>query len=1198
MFRTVLVANRGEIACRIIRTLRKKGVRSVAVYSEADARSLHVSAADEAVCVGAAPASESYLDVDAILAAAKRTGAGGIHPGYGFLSENAEFAERVEAAGMAFIGPTPDQIRKFGLKHTARELAERAGVPLLPGTGILADFADAAASAARIGYPVMLKSTAGGGGIGLRRCFDETELANAFESVRRLGETHFKHAGAYVEKYVRRARHVEVQVFGDGFGKVVALGERDCSLQRRNQKVLEETPAPNLRLDVRAALARAAVSLMESVKYRSAGTVEFIVDAETEAFYFLEVNTRLQVEHGVTEEIYGIDLVEWMLRTGAGESVPFSNVPAPRGHAIEVRVYAEDPARDFQPSSGLLTEVRFPEGTRSDTWVERGSEVSAFYDPLIAKLIVHGATRAEAVERLSASLAQTAICGIETNLEYLREVVKTPDFRAGNVTTELLGIVRTRSSAVDVLAPGTQSTIQDFPGRTGYWAVGVPPSGPMDPLAQRFGNRVLGNPERAPSLEMTMTGTTLRFRADTVIALTGAEMAATLDGTAVPYWEPVSVRAGQTLAVGSIHGGGARTYLAVAGGFAVPSYLGSASTFTLGGFGGHAGRALRTGDVVHFAGGKSADVRALAPDLIPDYPSRWEIGVLEGPHAAPDFFADEYLAAFYDVEFKVHYNSARTGVRLIGPKPTWARSDGGEAGLHPSNIHDTAYAVGAVDFTGDMPIILGPDGPSLGGFTCPVTIVNAELWKVGQLRPGDTVRFRPWSLDTALAAEQRLEREIRTLRREGAAPPLVARTSPILPRKARDAADSMAMRRSGDRYLLVEYGPMVLDLKLRLRVELLMEAIEARRLSGIEDLTPGIRSLQIHYRPDELPLDVLVAALEEADASLGDLRDVKVPSRIVRMPLSWDDPATRLAIEKYVQSVRRDAPWAPSNIEFIRRINGLYDEAAVKKVVFDASYLVLGLGDVYLGAPVATPVDPRHRLVTTKYNPARTWTPENAVGIGGAYLCVYGMEGPGGYQFVGRTLQVYNRFKETRSFRGGRPWLLRFFDRIHFYPVGAKELLELREAFVSGRHDVDIEEGTFDFGDYERLLSEDRASIAEFKARQQRAFDEERERWIAAGQLQFSSEEASEEAPARGDQTVPDGAVAVDSHVAGSVWKICVEPGARVRAGTLLVVVESMKMEVAVTAPCDAAVLAVTCGEGRPVSAGQRVVLLSPEREA
>jgi urea carboxylase len=292
-----------------------------------------------------------------------------------------------------------------------------------------------------------------------------------------------------------------------------------------------------------------------------------------------------------------------------------------------------------------------------------------------------------------------------------------------------------------------------------------------------------------------------------------------------------------------------------------------------------------------------------------------------------------------------------------------------------------------------------------------------------------------------------------------------------------------------------------------------------------------------------------------------------------------------------VQSVRPDAPWAPSNIEFIRRINGLGSEDDVKRIVFGASYLVLGLGDVYLGAPVATPVDPRHRLVTTKYNPARTWTPENAVGIGGAYLCIYGMEGPGGYQFVGRTLQVYNRFKETPSFAGGKPWLLRFFDRIHFYPVSGKELLEMREGFTAGRFDVSIEEGEFSFDDYESLLVSEKSSIADAKARQQRAFNEERERWILRGQLQFSSESEDGEG-VEAAAAVPAGARSVESHVSGSIWKIHVEPGTKVSAGAPLVVVESMKMEVTVEAPCAGTVIDVVCREGRPVSAGQAVVVL------
>jgi len=328
MFGKVLIANRGAIACRIQRTLRRLGIASVAVYSEADRGSLHVRNADEAVLIGPAPAAESYLRSERILAAAVASGSNAIHPGYGFLSENAHFAEECAHAGIAFVGPTPEQMRSFGLKHTARALAAQAGLPLLPGSGLLSDLEQALTEAERIGYPVMLKSTAGGGGIGMQQCNDAAELRGAFESVRRLAGSNFRDNGVFLERYVVRARHIEVQLFGDGAGAVIALGERDCSSQRRHQKVIEETPAPGLSQALRAALSLAAIRLGQAVQYRSAGTVEFIVDADCaaieeaaeRAYYFLEVNTRLQVEHGVTEAVTGIDLVEWMLRVAANEA--------------------------------------------------------------------------------------------------------------------------------------------------------------------------------------------------------------------------------------------------------------------------------------------------------------------------------------------------------------------------------------------------------------------------------------------------------------------------------------------------------------------------------------------------------------------------------------------------------------------------------------------------------------------------------------------------------------------------------------------------------------------------------------------------------------------------------------------------------------------------------------------------------------
>ncbi|WP_448207003.1 urea carboxylase [Azospirillum sp. sgz302134] len=1224
MFTKVLIANRGEIACRVIRTLDRMGIASVAVYSEADAHSLHVALAGEAVCIGPAAVSESYLNADRILEAAKATGAQAIHPGYGFLSENPGFAEACAAAGIAFIGPTPEQMRAFGLKHTARELAENSGVPLSPGSGLLKDAEHAKAEAARIGFPVMIKSTAGGGGIGMQLCRDPDTLEPMFEAVCRLSRNNFKDSGVYLEKFVERARHIEVQIFGDGQGTVVALGERDCSAQRRNQKVIEETPAPGIFEDLRRQLFDAAERLGRAVNYQSAGTVEFVYDDAAGEAYFLEVNTRLQVEHGVTEEVTGIDLVEWMIRQAAGEPLPLEeHKGTARGASIQVRVYAEDPGRNFRPCSGILTEAKFPEDARVETWVEQGSEVTPFYDPLVAKIIVRGTDRADALAKLRDALARCRLSGIETNLGYLRQLTADPLFVTGGITTRYLETVAYSARTVEVVTPGTLTTVQDYPGRVGYWEVGVPPSGPMDPLAFRLGNRALGNPDGAAGLEITVSGPTLKFNAEAVICLTGAAMPADIDGAAVPFWQPVTVPAGATLRIGTVSGAGCRAYLLVRGGLDVPDYLVSKSTFTLGKFGGHGGRALLPGDILHLGDGPVEASQPLPEQALPAHGHAWEIGVLYGPHGAPDFFTEEDIAAFFAADWEVHYNSSRTGVRLIGPKPTWARKDGGEAGLHPSNIHDNAYAIGTIDFTGDMPVILGPDGPSLGGFVCPATIVSAELWKIGQLRPGDKLRFKRLTAGEAEALEDaqealfspsplwgegRGEGDAGGPKEQAKRDPLTLTLSPegrgdcardegaaVLHRiPATDSRPAVVYRRAGDKYLLVEYGPLVLDLNLRFRVHALQQSLIAQNLPGILDLTPGIRSLQIHYDSRVLPLNALLDKLVGAESELARIDDLAVPTRIIHLPLSWDDEATRLAISKYMQSVRADAPWCPSNIEFIRRINGLDDIEAVKRIVFDASYLVLGLGDVYLGAPVATPVDPRHRLVTTKYNPARTWTPENAVGIGGAYMCVYGMEGPGGYQFVGRTCQMWNTHRATDAFEPGKPWLLRHFDQIRFHPVSHDELMAFRADFPLGRASLRIEEETFRLADYNRFLAENRESIAAFKTRQQAAFEEERARWEASGQIGYAAD-IPDGAGAGADADLPPGGEAVPSPVPGSVWKIAAEPGSAVKAGDPLLIVESMKMEIPVAAPVDGTVAEIRCAEGQAVTLGQTLAVLLPE---
>ena len=444
MIQSLLIANRGEIACRIIRTARALGVRTVAVYSDADADELHVRMADEAVHIGPPAARESYLVGDRIIAAARETGAEAIHPGYGFLSENADFAQAVLDAGLVWVGPDPDSIRAMGLKDAAKERMIAAGVPVTPGyLGADQSPERLRAEADAIGYPVLIKAVAGGGGKGMRQVGDAAAFADALQSCQREAASSFGDDRVLIEKYIQSPRHIEVQVFGDRHGHVVHLFERDCSLQRRHQKVIEEAPAPGMDEATRAAVCAAAVKAAQAVDYVGAGTIEFIADASeglrADRIWFMEMNTRLQVEHPVTEAITGQDLVEWQLRVASGEPLPCSQDELTiTGHAIEARLYAEDPARGFLPSIGTLEAFDLGDDIRVDTGVEQGSVISPFYDPMIAKLIAHGATREEARERLADALDEAIEWPVRCNAGFLVEALDHPDFVAGRVDTGLI----------------------------------------------------------------------------------------------------------------------------------------------------------------------------------------------------------------------------------------------------------------------------------------------------------------------------------------------------------------------------------------------------------------------------------------------------------------------------------------------------------------------------------------------------------------------------------------------------------------------------------------------------------------------------------------------------------------------------------------------------------------------------------------
>ena len=886
-----------------------------------------------------------------------------------------------------------------------------------------------------------------------------------------------------------------------------------------------------------------------------------------------------------------------MMRLATGDArmideYPSGTVPV-NGHSVEARVYAEDPTRDYRPSVGTITSVRFPDAEsfphlRVDTWVQDGTEVTASYDPLLAKVITHADDRDTALTRLGDALAGTTLHGIEANIGILCAALDHEDMRTANHSTATLAEVTDPRPRITVDRPGLLTTVQDVPGRVGLWQVGVPPSGPMDDLSFRLGNRALGNPEDAPGLECTASGPALRFTHPTTVCVTGAECLVTVDGVPVPMWEPVTIAAGGVLDIGAADTMGLRTYVLLAGGLDVPAYLGSASTFTLGRFGGHGGRELHAGDVLRTKDIKVTSGGPVPPHERPVFGTEWELAVTEGPHGAPEFFTRGDMDTLFQSAYRVHFNSARTGVRLEGPKPQWARPDGGEAGLHPSNIHDNAYSVGALDFTGDTPILLGPDGPSLGGFVCPVTVVSGQRWKLGQLRPGDSVRFVPVRAADAPSRNELGRRRVDRLPRSGDG------DDGVLARRAGvDGAPAVTYRRSGDDNVLVEYGDIVLDLALRARVHALHQKLAGSH-AGIHDLTPGIRSLQVHVDPDVLPVPRLLGLLAEIEDDLPASSELVVPSRRVRLPLSWDDPATREAIARYTSGVRDDAPWCPSNIEFIRRINGLAEQADVYDTVFAAEYLTLGLGDVYLGAPVATPLDPRHRLVTTKYNPARTWTAENSVGIGGAYLCIYGMEGPGGYQFVGRTTQVWSRYRHTAPFEPGSPWLLRFFDRISWYPVSAEELLELRADMAAGRGSVDITDGTFSLAEHDRFLSEHAEDIAAFRAQQATAFSAERAAWERAGEFDRAERAAANTPVGTEDLVLGDGDHRVDAPFSSSVWKVDVAIGEQVVTGQPLLALEAMKMETVLRAPSDGVVTQILVSAGDQVDPGTPLVVVGP----
>ncbi|OQE27831.1 hypothetical protein PENSTE_c004G07845 [Penicillium steckii] len=1220
--RKVLVANRGEIAVRCIKACRELGVHSIAIITNADATSLHATLADEVVLL---PGDDStaYTNGQAILDICKQRHADAVIPGYGFLSENVEFADTISSAGITFVGPSPASINAMGLKHEARSIALEANVPIIPGTGLLESAQDAKEAANRLGLPIMLKATGGGGGMGLQICHSEQEVEKAFAMVESRAGTLFKNSGVFLEKYYPSSRHVEVQVAGNG-EIVVAFGERECSLQRRHQKVIEECPSPFVERHpgLREKMLSAAVSYASQLKYKSVGTVEFLVDDETADFFFLEMNTRLQVEHGITELCYGVDLVHLMLRQADYEHGGQLGLPSNvlkglgdsklQGCAIEARVYAEVPLRDFAPSPGVLQHVEWAcgEGVRVDTWVRSGQRITPLYDPLIGKLMVHSASgRTAAKAKMLLALENTALQGTQSNLEYLSKILQSEMFSSGSTLTNSLSSFKIDSCSLQMIDPGVFTTIQDYPGRVTI-GHGVPPGGPMDDLSAQISNILVGNDSGTELLEITLSGPEVLFHEAAIVAVCGAELPITLDGSTQSMWSRIIIGKGQTLKLGKVSGTGIRTYLAVKGGFPqIPRFLDSKSTAPELGFGGLQGRKLQINDIIALcpqSKGWAADAKPLSlpTNVIPDFNENATVCCIDGPFGSDDILTPEGRQTLYEANWTVSHNSSRSGIRLEGPRLKWARKSGGGGGSHPSNVFDYGYPNCGVNFTGESPVIFGHDRPDLGGFVCPTTICSGEMWKIGQLKPGNTVRFQSVTYDTALEISKHKSEFIQALAAYSRGnseyiPPLVVEATEQTPvsimhhKKAQGSHPRVTYRQGGDTSIIVEYGNQVSDLRNTACVQFLSKQVSAANLPSVR-CDPNFASLTVRFDPLQIDRRELLQKLIESDEQIGQEATIQIPVRQVRLPVCLDHSSLEESAQRYMENIRPTAAYMPDNVEYIRKNNALKSRQRVFDALLNTPWLAVAVG-FYVGTPILFPLDPWYVLTGQKYNPSRVYTPSGSVGLGGSLVAIYPVAAPGGYQLMARTLGGWDGAGNRPGFSAERPWLFRHLDLIKFYEVSEEEYNKIERDFETGRYVFDITETTLDLNEYIATF-DSAAKDPEYRSwrecqenaaqemgdLEQRLFEE----WTEA-------KNAAQGSAAAGEDDQSSNSVSIESPVDANVWKVLVEPGDTLESGQTVAILEAMKMEinlVAGEAQSGAVVTKISHPPGSVVSPGAVVI--------
>jgi urea carboxylase len=596
--------------------------------------------------------------------------------------------------------------------------------------------------------------------------------------------------------------------------------------------------------------------------------------------------------------------------------------------------------------------------------------------------------------------------------------------------------------------------------------------------------------------------------------------------------------------------------------------------------------------------------------------NEWKVGCLVGPHAAPEYFTEDGMRMFFETPWRVHHNSARPGVRLIGPKPEWARSNGGAGGSHPSNVIDNVYAVGTINFTGDMPIFIGRDGPSLGGFVCNVTVPQAEMWKMGQVKPDDLITFVPLTMTQCI---DRRTAQLATLQSvyaaSGCEGPELRAPKPLGSDFAShldscnavlyttshedDGTDHPDVRclLQGDEYVLVEFGPPKMDLRLRFRVEGIERFLRACGVKGLLETAPGVRSLQIRYDNSLLPLEKLRTILLRADDCVPSANSMKVTTRVLHLPCVLHDKWCAEAVEKYTKSNKAShgeqwtRPYLPDNTEFVAKQNGLGTAEDVNNIILKASYLVLGLGDVYLGCPAALPVNPTHRIMNPKYNPARTYTPQGAIGIGGSFMCLYPTASPGGYQLVGRSLPIWNAFCVNSLYEEGKPWLLRMFDQVRFFEVSEAELEDAFEKFQHGLYTPKTEEEVFDVEEYSRWISTPEMVAAADAFEAKRAAGEASIDWADVDAQ--SSEQPEALVGVDDEDPLVAGLTRVPTPCTANVWKVCVDVGDEIKEGETVAVLEAMKMEYNVVSPCSGVVKAIKVGQGQAVKQGALIMSIT-----